>query len=136
MTVFLKRYLSCLTLLFPLFHCLMPTIFMQCLPARSPVFSYLNATLQGLHTIRAFGNQRRLIKQFDSFQDVHTSAHFLFICARRWLSVRLDWLCALFVTTTSFASVLAAGSKYRYPVWYPFLYYVDFLYLALKLVSS
>jgi len=42
------------------------------------------------------------------FQDLHTESWFLFLSSSRWLAIRLDWLCALFVTAVSFFCVLAA----------------------------
>ena len=79
---------------------------------RSPVFSYLSASLQGLHTIRAFGMEEKCQAEFDAHQDLHSEAWFLFLSTSRWLAVRLDWLCALFVTAVTFCAVLAAGSEF------------------------
>ncbi|KAK3096011.1 hypothetical protein FSP39_021917 [Pinctada imbricata] len=77
---------------------------------RSPVFSHLSASLQGLHTIRAFGVQGKFMAEFDSHQDLHTESWFLFLTTSRWLAVRLDWMCALFVTAVSFCCVLVSDS--------------------------
>jgi ATP-binding cassette subfamily C (CFTR/MRP) protein 4 len=82
------------------------------LAARSPVFSHLSATLQGLHTIRAFGAEGKFTEEFDCHQDLHTESWFLFLSSSRWLAIRLDWLCAIFVTAVSFCCVFAAESKY------------------------
>ena len=79
--------------------------------ARSPVFSHLSASLQGLQTIRAFSVQNKFIEEFDNHQNLHTEAWFLFLATSRWLAIRLDWLCAMFVTAVSFCSVFAAESK-------------------------
>uniref|UniRef100_A0A4W6BU78 Multidrug resistance-associated protein 4 n=1 Tax=Lates calcarifer TaxID=8187 RepID=A0A4W6BU78_LATCA len=39
---------------------------------RSPVFSHLSSSLQGLWTIRAFGAEERFQKAFDAHQDLHS----------------------------------------------------------------
>ncbi|XP_041354291.1 ATP-binding cassette sub-family C member 4-like [Gigantopelta aegis] len=75
---------------------------------RSPVFSHLSASLQGLHTIRAFGMQSKFMQEFDAHQDLHTEAWFLFLSTSRWLAVRLDWLCVTFVTAVTMCSVIAS----------------------------
>ncbi|XP_059156862.1 ATP-binding cassette sub-family C member 4-like isoform X7 [Physella acuta] len=75
---------------------------------RSPVFSYLSATLQGLHTIRSMKMEEKFMEEFDAYQDKHSEAWFLFLATSRWLAVRLDWLCAMFVSAVTICSVLAA----------------------------
>ncbi|XP_019738045.1 multidrug resistance-associated protein 4-like isoform X2 [Hippocampus comes] len=69
---------------------------------RSPVFSHLSSSLQGLSTIRAFKVQQRFQEMFDSYQDLHSEAWFLFLTTSRWLAVRLDGICSIFITFTAF----------------------------------
>ncbi|XP_022343366.2 ATP-binding cassette sub-family C member 4-like isoform X1 [Crassostrea virginica] len=75
---------------------------------RSPVFSHLSASLQGLHTIRAMRVQEKFCEEFDNHQNLHTESWFLFLSSSRWLAIRLDWMCAVFVTAVSFACVFLA----------------------------
>ncbi|KAM5180099.1 ATP-binding cassette sub-family C member 4 isoform 1-T1 [Mantella aurantiaca] len=73
---------------------------------RSPVFSHLSSSLQGLWTIRAFKAEQRFQHLFDSQQDLHSEAWFLFLTTSRWLAVRLDAICALFVIAIAFGSLI------------------------------
>ncbi|XP_061082797.1 multidrug resistance-associated protein 4 [Conger conger] len=73
---------------------------------RSPVFSHLSSSLQGLWTIRAFKAEERFQEAFDAHQNLHSEAWFLFLTSSRWLAVRLDAICAIFVTITSFGCLL------------------------------
>ncbi|CAN9498133.1 unnamed protein product [Ophioblennius macclurei] len=73
---------------------------------RSPVFSHLSSSLQGLWTIRAFGAEKRFQTIFDAHQDLHSEAWFLFLTTSRWFAVRLDAICAIFVTITTFGCLL------------------------------
>ncbi|CAG13921.1 unnamed protein product, partial [Tetraodon nigroviridis] len=70
---------------------------------RSPVFSHLSSTLLGLSTIRAFKAQQSFQQMFDEYQDIHSEAWFLFLTTSRWLAVRLDGICSVFVMATAFA---------------------------------
>ncbi|XP_015233372.1 PREDICTED: multidrug resistance-associated protein 4-like isoform X1 [Cyprinodon variegatus] len=73
---------------------------------RSPVFSHLSSSLQGLWTIRAFGAEERFQQIFDAHQNLHSEAFFLFLTTSRWFAVRLDGMCSFFVTITTFLCLL------------------------------
>lgn len=73
---------------------------------RSPVFSHLSSSLQGLWTIRAFGAEERFQNAFDDHQNLHSEAFFLFLTTSRWFAVRLDGMCSVFVTITTFGCLL------------------------------
>ena len=78
--------------------------------SRSPVYSFLSSTLEGLATIRAFAHQDQFIAKFFEYQDANTRSFLAFLLAHRWAGVRLDLLSALFLGFTAFVSVLSRGS--------------------------
>ncbi|XP_052900938.1 ATP-binding cassette sub-family C member 4-like [Anopheles moucheti] len=73
---------------------------------RSPVFSHLSASLAGLPTIRAFGAQGELIREFDAHQDIHTASFYMFITASTAFGFALDLLCLIFVFIVVFSFLL------------------------------
>ncbi|XP_036913453.1 ATP-binding cassette sub-family C member 4 [Sturnira hondurensis] len=75
---------------------------------RSPVFSHLSSSLQGLWTIRAYKTEERFQELFDAHQDLHSEAWFLFLTTSRWFAVRLDAICAIFVIVVAFGSLILA----------------------------
>lgn len=75
---------------------------------RSPVFSHLSSSLQGLWTIRAYKAEERCQELFDAHQDLHSEAWFLFLTTSRWFAVRLDAICAIFVIVVAFGSLILA----------------------------
>ena len=80
--------------------------------ARSPVFSQLSTSLQGLTTIRAFSAQPLLRAEFDHQQDLHSSAWFAFISATRWFGVWLDWIVVVYLGLVVYSFlVLGGGNK-------------------------
>lgn len=79
--------------------------------ARSPVFSHLNASLQGLTTIRAFGAQGILEKEFDNHQDLHSSAWFSFISTSRAFGYWLDMVCIIYITLVTFSFLLIGNGN-------------------------
>ncbi|XP_046823149.1 probable multidrug resistance-associated protein lethal(2)03659 isoform X2 [Vespa crabro] len=81
---------------------------------RSPVFGHLNATLQGLPTIRSFEAGEILIKEFDNHQDLHSSAWFIFIASSRAFGFWLDVFCLVYIALVTLSFLImyddAAGS--------------------------
>ncbi|KAK6644533.1 hypothetical protein RUM43_000800 [Polyplax serrata] len=70
---------------------------------RSPVFSHLNATLQGLPTIRAFRAQSILIKEFDAHQDLNSTSNYIFMSSSRAFGLWLDVLCVFYIGIVTFS---------------------------------
>lgn len=79
---------------------------------RSPVFTHLNATLQGLTTIRAFQAEDILRVEFDKHQDYHTSAWFMYVAASSAFGFYLDVLCFIFVTLVTFSFLTFGESRF------------------------
>nr|CAD7463304.1 unnamed protein product [Timema tahoe] len=89
---------------------------------RSPVFSHLSASMNGLPTIRSSHAQQMVRKEFDHHQskllhtpcnnmddkkkDCHTSAWYLFICSSTAFGLWLDAFSNLFVAVVTFTFLL------------------------------
>ncbi|CAG0884511.1 unnamed protein product [Darwinula stevensoni] len=75
---------------------------------RSPVFSHLSASLNGLATIRASHTENIFMQEFDNHQDLHTSSWFLFLSGTRWFGIWLDWLIVAYLAAITY-SFMAIG---------------------------
>ncbi|KAI8918385.1 P-loop containing nucleoside triphosphate hydrolase protein [Powellomyces hirtus] len=71
---------------------------------RSPVYSNIPSTLEGLSTVRAFNVEKQFTDRFVALQDDNTSKYFMFLTCSRWLGFRLD------VGSASFLAIVAIGS--------------------------
>ncbi|GJQ66879.1 hypothetical protein Trydic_g7902 [Trypoxylus dichotomus] len=63
---------------------------------RSPVIGQLKTSLEGLNTIRSSGLSSVLKKQFDTYQNLHTSADFMYMCTYRALAFWVELICTLY----------------------------------------
>lgn len=73
------------------------------LSARSPLFSHVNATLQGLSTIRVSGAEKRLDSEFYSHLDHNSSASFLYVCTSRAFAFWLDFVCVFYIAVVTYS---------------------------------
>ncbi|XP_033208086.1 probable multidrug resistance-associated protein lethal(2)03659 [Belonocnema kinseyi] len=78
---------------------------------RSPVFSHLSATLQGLITVRAFKAQELLTKEFDNHQDHHSASWYLYFSCSRAFGYYLELICSIYVGIVIYSFLLLAGEK-------------------------
>lgn len=65
--------------------------------AKSPVYTHLSATLNGLTTIRAYKAEKILEEEFDSHQDTHTACVYLSLSANAAFGFTLDCMCNIFI---------------------------------------
>ncbi|EDW89496.2 probable multidrug resistance-associated protein lethal(2)03659 [Drosophila yakuba] len=65
---------------------------------RSPVYSHLAASLNGLTTIRALEAQRVLEKEFDNYQDAHSSAFYMYISTSMAFGYYMNIICVIYIS--------------------------------------
>jgi ATP-binding cassette subfamily C (CFTR/MRP) protein 4 len=70
----------------------------------------LSATLNGLATIRAFNAESLLAKEFDSHQNLHSSAFYLFMSISRAFGFYLDVFCVFYVALVIGSFLLFGGN--------------------------
>ncbi|XP_032678118.1 multidrug resistance-associated protein 4-like [Odontomachus brunneus] len=78
---------------------------------KSPVFSHVNSTLNGLATIRSSGTGTELMmqKQFDSLQDYHSGAWYLVLAIAAVFGLLLDLITCAFIACVCFSFIMVNG---------------------------
>lgn len=76
------------------------------------MLGHINASLEGLTTIRANNAQDILIKQFDVHQDLNSSATYMFMMSSRAFGFYLDVICVFYVIAIILTFLLSYPSKY------------------------
>ncbi|XP_076291898.1 uncharacterized protein LOC143214568 [Lasioglossum baleicum] len=76
--------------------------------AKSPVFAHVNATMEGLSTIKSSGPEvaKLLENQFNQLQDVHGGAWYMLTIATSSISLYIDLLMSIFYTCVAFSFIL------------------------------
>lgn len=73
---------------------------------RSPIYSHFSETLSGLSVIRAFKVEEAFMEESNKKVDANHKAVYPSYSARRWLTVRLDFLGTIIIFFTALFSVL------------------------------
>ncbi|XP_073446643.1 ATP-binding cassette sub-family C member 5-like [Dendrobates tinctorius] len=76
---------------------------------QSPFISHITSTLQGITTIQAHNKTNECLTKYQKLLDVNQVPCFLFSCAARWLSVRLDLISLAVTTLTAVCVVFMHG---------------------------
>ncbi|XP_074031100.1 LOW QUALITY PROTEIN: probable multidrug resistance-associated protein lethal(2)03659 [Leptinotarsa decemlineata] len=79
---------------------------------RSPIFTHLAASLQGLTTIRAFKAEEILKNEFDNYQNHNSAAFFMFLGANRTFGFLLDFICVIYIAAVLATLLLVKGETF------------------------
>ncbi|KAJ3620809.1 hypothetical protein MTP99_004726 [Tenebrio molitor] len=71
--------------------------------ARSPIFTHVTSTLEGLTTIRAAKAEKIMQQQFDTLQNLHTSVFYLIRAVFSCFSFWTDVICILYTGLVTFS---------------------------------
>ncbi|XP_064381882.1 ATP-binding cassette sub-family C member 4-like isoform X1 [Halichondria panicea] len=77
--------------------------------ARSPIYSHISTTLQGLPIIRTFQKQDIAQRHLCHHQDVHSEGWYAYLVTARWFAMRIDLLSAGFLAFVVFTSIPLAS---------------------------
>lgn len=83
--------------------------------SRAPVHDTMSALINGIVTLRASNKTEFFRKEFINNLSIGTNATFCYVIANRWISIRLDILCCIFL---SFVCIFVVVMKGEYePSW-------------------
>ncbi|XP_065913909.1 ATP-binding cassette sub-family C member 4-like isoform X2 [Dysidea avara] len=78
--------------------------------ARSPLYSHISATIQGLTTIRAYKEQGKFVNKLHFYQNEHSKGWYAKMVTSRWFGLRIDLIGAFFIAAVMFSSLPIADT--------------------------
>ncbi|XP_070149139.1 ATP-binding cassette sub-family C member 4-like isoform X2 [Polyergus mexicanus] len=74
--------------------------------SKSPLFSHVNTTLNGLPTIRSTGIEKMMRNKFDALQDTHNGVWYQILTCGTAFAIILDTIACLFIACLSYSFIL------------------------------
>jgi len=81
--------------------------------ARSPLYSHISSTIQGLSTIRVHKEAEKFSNNLYYYLNEHTKAWYLYLATNRWFGLRIDFISAVFLVFVVFSAVPLADSEFN-----------------------
>ncbi|TKR75883.1 hypothetical protein L596_017113 [Steinernema carpocapsae] len=78
---------------------------------RSPIYSHFQESLQGVTSIRAYGEEKRFVEESQKRTDVNRSAFYYLMISNQWLVVRLEFLGNLIMLSASLMAVFMRNAN-------------------------
>ncbi|UJR10923.1 hypothetical protein I4U23_015108 [Adineta vaga] len=75
--------------------------------SRSPVYSYLSSTIQGLKVIRSYHAEEMCSREFQSHLNNNSRVNYLITNVNRWAAIRFDWITLTFIALVTFFAMIA-----------------------------
>ena len=69
--------------------------------SRSPIFSYLTSTINGLKVVRSYHAEKICLSEFFSHLNDNTRASYLLLTTNRWAAIRFDCITVGFVAVVT-----------------------------------
>ncbi|KAJ3652232.1 hypothetical protein Zmor_018213 [Zophobas morio] len=79
---------------------------------RSSVLTHMSTSLQGLVTIRAHNTQGKLIEEFDNYQNIHSSAYYLFTATFASFGFWADFMAVVYTVLAVFSFFLVKSETH------------------------
>ena len=82
--------------------------------SRSPIYSYLSSTINGLKVIRSYRAESTCSAEFFAHLDDNTRAYYLFVTANHWAAIRFDWIALGFIAVATILAIVVnvAGQQF------------------------
>ncbi|CAF2965891.1 unnamed protein product [Rotaria sp. Silwood2] len=73
---------------------------------RSPIYSHLTSTINGLKVIRSYHVEQMCSNEFLHHIDNHTRVHYLILTTNRWAAIRFNWISFIFLALVTFLALI------------------------------